>query len=39
MAGAKFDIPEPSEMQRVGPELEMLMQQSMAELENMDEGE
>jgi len=39
VAGAKFDIPEPSEMQRVGPELEMLMQQSMAELENMDEGE
>jgi hypothetical protein len=37
VGGAKFDIPQPSEMQKVGPALEMLMQQSMAEMDAMDD--
>ena len=37
VGGAKFDIPQPSEMLQVGPELEKLMQQSMAEIDAMDD--
>ena len=41
VGGAKFDIPSPSEMDssKVGPELEMLMQQSMAEIDAMEDEE
>ena len=40
VGGAKFDIPSPGEMEssQVGPELEMLMEQSMAEIDAMEDG-